>query len=85
MVVFDHSPGKEPFVQNGRFVYQYAPPIPGEVNHDGKASMDDVVMALDASGLTPGKPKWNIDCDIDHDNKVYLSDVVIILKHFGQH
>jgi len=70
----------------------------GDVNFDGKVSMDDVVAIVDAFGSYAGKrgmpimhPKWNFYCDVDgnpfntwRDRKIDMYDISAALDNFGK-
>jgi len=70
----------------------------GDVNFDGKVSMDDVVAIVDAFGSYAVKggmpimhPKWNFYCDVDdspcyrwRDHKIDMGDIVNSLNNFGK-
>jgi ABC-type transport system substrate-binding protein len=70
----------------------------GDVNFDGKVSMDDVVAIVDAFGSYAVKggmpimhPKWNFYCDVDdspcyrwRDHKIDMGDIVNCLNNFGK-
>jgi uncharacterized protein YvpB len=59
--------------------------IPGDVNHDGKVNLPDLVILAIAYGSKPGDPNWNPNADIDGNGVVGLSDVVILAQHYRQH
>lgn len=58
--------------------------IPGDLNHDGKVNLQDLVIFAKAYGSKPGYPNWNPDADIGGDNIVDQSDLAILVIHYGQ-
>lgn len=72
--------------------------LKGDVNHDGKVSMDDIIILVDAFGSYCGKrcthvvhPRWNFHCDMDcspmHywcDRKINMGDIVNAIADFGK-
>jgi hypothetical protein len=56
----------------------------GDLDKDGKVSMGDVMIVVDAFGSTPGKPNWNPVADIDKNNRVSMGDIMIVLDKFGK-
>jgi hypothetical protein len=63
--------------------------IPGDVNHDEKVSLTDLVLLANAYGTTPsdtvgtGHHQWNPNADFNGDGKVGLDDLVILAKYYG--
>jgi PKD repeat protein len=63
------------------------PPPPGgspDLDGDGRVTMGDVVIVLEAFGSTPGKPHWNPIADIDRNDRVDMTDVMIVIDNFGK-
>jgi hypothetical protein len=58
--------------------------IPGDLNHDGKVSLQDLVILAKAYESKPTDPNWNPDVDIDGNNIVNQSDLAILAIHYGQ-
>jgi hypothetical protein len=58
--------------------------IPGDLNHDGKVDVKDLVLFVKAFGSFPGHPRWNPDADINGDNKVNIIDLIMLKKNFGK-
>jgi parallel beta-helix repeat protein len=56
----------------------------GDLNNDGKVSLQDLVVLAKAYGSKPGDPNWNPNADIDADNIVDQSDLAILAIHYGQ-
>jgi len=56
----------------------------GDVNGDGKISIEDMILSINAFGSTPGIPGWNPHADMDGNSKVNIADIVITIKHFGE-
>jgi hypothetical protein len=56
----------------------------GDINGDGKVSITDVVLCINAFGSTPSLPGWDPDADVNGDGKVNIVDIVLIIKHFGE-
>jgi ABC-type transport system substrate-binding protein len=70
----------------------------GDVNFDGKVSMDDVIAIINSFGSYAGKagmpvfhPKWNFYCDVDdspryrvRNRKIDMGDIVNCLNNFGK-
>jgi len=70
----------------------------GDVNFDGKVSMDDIIAIVDSFGSYSGKqgtlvfhPKWNFYCDVDdspmyrwRDRKIDMGDIVNAIANFGK-
>jgi parallel beta-helix repeat protein len=57
---------------------------PGDLNNDGKASLQDLVILAKAYGSKPGDSNWNPNADIDGNNIVDQSDLAILAIHYGQ-
>jgi hypothetical protein len=55
----------------------------GDLNDDGVVNMEDLIIAFQAFGSTPGHPRWNAKADITGNGKVDLTDIYIIAKNFG--
>lgn len=58
--------------------------ITGDVNHDGKVDMKDIVTVAKTFGATPSDPRWNVNCDLNGDHIVNTKDLGIACKYFGQ-
>jgi uncharacterized repeat protein (TIGR02543 family) len=59
--------------------------LPGDINHDGKVALLDLVILANAYGSRQGDTRWNPNADIDHNGSVGLTDLVIVALHYGQH
>jgi hypothetical protein len=77
---------------SGRVYYQASftpmdPPnlIQGDINRDGKANLQDLVLLAKAYNSRPGELKWNPAADINFDGVINLSDLVILANHYNQH
>jgi parallel beta-helix repeat protein len=57
---------------------------PGDLNNDGKVSLQDLVVLAKAYGSKPGDPTWNPKADMDGNNIVDQSDLAILAIHYGQ-
>jgi parallel beta-helix repeat protein len=62
----------------------WKPPIPGDINKDGKVDMRDIALAARAFGSHPNHPRWNLIGDINQDDKIDLRDIAIIARNFGK-
>jgi parallel beta-helix repeat protein len=58
--------------------------LPGDINHDGKVDLVDLVLLANAYGTSPGNPRWNPNADLDGNNVVGLSDLVLLALHYGR-
>jgi len=58
--------------------------IPGDLNHDGKVDVKDLVLFTKAFGAFPGHPRWNPDADLNGDNKVNIIDLIMLKRNFGK-
>jgi len=63
----------------------HASTIPGDLNGDGKVSLQDLVILALAYGSKPDSANWNPKADIDGNGVVGLSDLVILAQHYGEH
>ena len=59
--------------------------IPGDINFDGKVSLQDLIILTKAYGSKPGDANWNPVADILGHGKVDLADIVTLANHYGQH
>lgn len=79
--------GLQDFASKNVTVY---PPPPGgnpDLDGDGKVTMNDIVIVLDAFGSRGGPPpegNWNPVADITGDGKVSMDDVLIVVDNFGK-
>jgi hypothetical protein len=63
----------------------YTSTIAGDLNGDGKVSLQDLVILALAYGSKPSDAKWNPIADLDGNGVVGLTDLVILALHYGQH
>jgi parallel beta-helix repeat protein len=56
----------------------------GDVNHDNRVNLQDLVLLAIAYNSVPGNPKWNPNADLNGDGKVSLQDLVLMANHYGQ-
>jgi len=56
----------------------------GDVNGDGKVTITDVLLCINAFGSTPSLPGWDPNADVNGDGKVNIIDIVLTLKNFGE-
>jgi peptidoglycan/xylan/chitin deacetylase (PgdA/CDA1 family) len=59
--------------------------LAGDLNNDGKVSIQDLVILSNAYGSKPGDANWNPNADIDNDGKVDLTDLTLLCINYGQH
>ncbi len=60
------------------------PAIPGDLNDDGKADLQDAILALKViAGIVPPE-NIRADADINGDNKIGFEEVIYILRHVLQ-
>lgn len=57
--------------------------IMGDLDGDGKVSLSDVIMVIDAFGTFPKHLRWNSSVDLSQDGKIDISDIVLALSAFG--
>ncbi|MCW3986416.1 MAG: hypothetical protein NWE91_08445 [Candidatus Bathyarchaeota archaeon] len=58
---------------------------PGDVNHDLKVDIYDVVLACSAYSSTPSDPNWNCHCDIAEPHGIIdIYDIVMICSSYGE-
>ena len=74
---------------DGYYVYMSPPPLPGDLNKDGKVDIDDIIIPALAFGSYPTHPRWDPIADITGpegvpDDKVDIDDVVLVALHFGE-
>jgi len=56
----------------------------GDINGDGKVTIEDVILSINAFASTSSLPGWNPDADLNCDGKVNIVDVVLTIKNFGR-
>jgi len=62
-----------------------APSLVGDLNGDGKVSLQDLALMAQAYGSKPGDPNWNPLADIAPPYGVIgLTDLVTLATHYGQ-
>jgi thermitase len=61
-----------------------SPWYPADVNHDGIATILDIVIISVAYGSHPGDPKWNPHADLNEDGVIDISDINIVSAEFGE-
>jgi parallel beta-helix repeat protein len=74
--------------QNNKDNYPLTKPIvppKGDVNHDGKVDILDIVIIASTYGCKKGGPKWNPDADLAAPyGKIDILDLVTCIYHYGQ-
>lgn len=64
-----------------------SPYLPGDVKHDGKVDIFDVVIVSNAYGsYGPPNPSqnWDPHADLDEDNEVGSEDLAILTANYGE-
>jgi hypothetical protein len=56
----------------------------GDVNHDGKVNLLDLLIITKALFSTPTKRNWNPNCDLNGDGRVDLKDLCLALQNLGK-
>lgn len=56
----------------------------GDINGDGVVDYLDINEIARAFGSSPGKPRWNPNCDLNRDSVVDMLDMYIVAKRFGR-
>lgn len=60
--------------------------IPGDLNGDGKVSLEDLLLFAQAYSSQLGDPNWNPNADLAPPYGIIsLTDLVTIATHYGQH
>lgn len=57
--------------------------IMGDINGDGRVSMDDVMLVIDSFGSYPSHLRWLFDADLDQNGRVTMGDIILVLLNFG--
>lgn len=57
--------------------------IPGDVNGDGKVSLQDLVLLADSYGSRQGEARWNPNADFNGNGVVDLADLAVLAKYYG--
>jgi parallel beta-helix repeat protein len=61
-----------------------SPYVEGDINHDGRVGLLDLVKVTAAYATTPADPEWNPHADIAQPYaKVDLLDITTIVEHYG--
>ena len=58
--------------------------LPGDVNHDYKVDIYDVVSLTSIYGSCVGDPDWNPKLDLRRDGRIDIFDVVIVTSNYGR-
>jgi hypothetical protein len=56
----------------------------GDVNHDGKVNLLDLLIITRALFSTPARRSWNPNCDLNGDLRVDLRDLCLALRNLGK-
>jgi parallel beta-helix repeat protein len=59
--------------------------LTGDINYNGKVSLQDLAILAFAYNSVPGSGKWNPVADLDGNGAVGLSDLVILAKNYNNH
>jgi PKD repeat protein len=55
----------------------------GDINSDGKVTIQDISIVAIAYGTSEGEPKWNPECDLNHDTMINILDISIVAAQYG--
>jgi hypothetical protein len=58
--------------------------ILGDVNHDGKVNILDLLIITKALFSTPARRNWNPNCDLNGDLRVDLRDLCLAFQNLGR-
>jgi parallel beta-helix repeat protein len=58
--------------------------MPGDVNMDGKANMQDLLAVAKAFGENLGGSRWNLAADENENEKIDVMDIFIVARNFGR-
>lgn len=56
----------------------------GDVNHDGKVNLFDLLIITKALFSAPASRNWNPNCDLNGDHRVDLRDLCLALRNLGK-
>jgi parallel beta-helix repeat protein len=59
-----------------------SPHMIGDINHDAKVNILDIMIIARAFWTVPGDGRWNIHADIDGNNEINIADISIPAKSF---
>jgi hypothetical protein len=59
--------------------------IPGDINGDFKANLQDLVLLSNAYNSHFNDSKWNPNADINGNGAVDLADLFLLANHYNQH
>ncbi len=77
--------GDEHLPWHGDYYPIINPYILGDINHDAKVDIYDIVLAAGAYGSTPSDPNWNPHCDIAEPYRIIdIFDIVMIAGNYGK-
>jgi len=62
----------------------WTPPLPGDINRDGKVDIKDIAIAAMAFGSYPGHTRWNPMADENEDARIDVKDIALVAKNFGK-
>lgn len=60
------------------------PYLPGDINHDGKVNIFDLVALAKTYGSTPTTPNWNGNADTNNDKIIDVRDLRTLGKNYGK-
>jgi hypothetical protein len=55
----------------------------GDLNDDGKVSIEDIAILAIAFRSGPGDQRWNEKCDMNHDEIIDIIDISIVATQYG--
>jgi parallel beta-helix repeat protein len=78
------NPIDENNVDHYPLMNSWTPPLPGDIDRDGKVDIKDVAVAAMAFGSYPGDPRWNPMADENEDGQIDVKDIALVAKNFGK-
>ena len=84
MLLDNSTPFPQQIPNTAKDATVYTGTIPGDLNGDGRVSLQDLVILANAYGSTPGDANWNANADINGDGRVSLQDLVILALQYGK-
>jgi hypothetical protein len=55
----------------------------GDIYHDGKIDMKDIIIVARAFGSMPGSQNWNSTADLNSDGVIDMRDIITVARAFG--